>query len=253
MHPLRTRFKEDIVAEFMPPYLGDENKKADKVIIFCEGMPAVPSKRKFLEFWSKKGYWIFHPRYRGAWESNGEFLAQSPEKDILDVIDELTSKKKVTNVWDNTEYEIEPKEIYLFGSSFGGPAALLASRDPRVKKVVCISPVVDWTAPSEEEPIETFGVFVKKSFGEGYRFQQENWNKLKTGQFYNPALHADEIDGNKVMIFHAEDDKVVGVKEVKDFAQKINCKFFLLKKGGHLSSRVITKFWNYLKVKKFME
>ena len=56
MYPLRTRFKKEIVAEFLPPAkLG----KHDKVIIICDGMPGVPKKRPLLEFLSKKDFGLF--------------------------------------------------------------------------------------------------------------------------------------------------------------------------------------------------
>ena len=82
----RTRFRNDIVAEFLPP---TRQGKRHKVIILCDGMPSIPSKEPLVEFLSKKGYWVFYPRWRGAWESGGQFLQKSPEQDILDVISEL--------------------------------------------------------------------------------------------------------------------------------------------------------------------
>jgi len=59
----RTRFKKDIVAEFLPPArLG----KKQKLIVLCDGMPSIPRKQSLMEFLSGKGYWVFYPRYRGA-------------------------------------------------------------------------------------------------------------------------------------------------------------------------------------------
>jgi dipeptidyl aminopeptidase/acylaminoacyl peptidase len=81
----RTRFKKEIVAEFLPPA---RPRKRQKVIILCDGMPGMPRKQALMEFLAAKGYWVFYPRYRGSWESGGKFLQKSPERDILDVIDE---------------------------------------------------------------------------------------------------------------------------------------------------------------------
>ncbi|OGZ44854.1 MAG: hypothetical protein A2844_01070 [Candidatus Ryanbacteria bacterium RIFCSPHIGHO2_01_FULL_48_80] len=127
-YALRTRFKKEIVTEFLPP----RGRDTGKVIIFCSGMPSVPAKREFLEFYSKKGFWTFAPRYRGTWESGGKFLARSPHEDILDIIDELP--RGFISFFDGKRYRVKPKRLYIFGSSFGGPAALLCSRDPRVTK-----------------------------------------------------------------------------------------------------------------------
>src|SRR5579884_2912321 len=79
----RTRFKKEIVAEFLPPI---RRSRKHKVIILCDGMPSVPSKQPLAEFLARHGYWVFYPRWRGAWESDGTFLEKSPAEDIADVI-----------------------------------------------------------------------------------------------------------------------------------------------------------------------
>ena len=245
---MRTRLAGDIVAEFLPA-----KNISGKVIIFCDGLPTLPSKKRLLEFWAKHGYWVIHPRYRGTWESNGEFLAGTPDKDILDIIDDLGQKEEIVSLWDKREFNFSLEEVYIIGSSFGGATALMASRDPRIKKVVCVSPLVDVLAPSEDEHLATFDKLIKSAFGEAYRFADGSWEKLKTGEFFNPVRHAQEIDGSKVMIIHAEDDNVVRMQEVKEFAGKIKCNFISLKKGGHMSANLASRLRFYWKIKKFFK
>lgn len=245
MPPLRTRFKKEIVAEFLVP-----KRPSDKVIIFCDGMPSSPNKRALLEFFVKKGYWVFHPRYRGSWESGGEFLQKSPHQDILDIIDELP--RGFTSSWDRVRYKVAPKKIFIIGGSFGGAAALLCSRDPRIAKVIAISPVVDWQFPSKDEPLDWFFTQVQEAFGEAYRMKRKNWNKLKTGTFYNPIHHAKELDKNKVLIIHAKDDTVVSSKSVEKFVKKVGCQFLLQKRGGHLSTKIILQKRFFQKIKLFL-
>ncbi len=244
MPTLRTRFKKEIIVEFLVP-----KRPSDKVIIFCDGMPGVPNKRALLEFFVKKGYWVFHPRYRGTWESGGEFLQKSPHQDILDIIDELP--KGFTSIWDRVRYKVVSKKIFIIGGSFGGAAALLASKDPRITKILAISPVVDWQAPSKDEPLDWFFEVVKGAFGEAYRMKRKNWNKLKTGTFYNPISEIKKMDAKKIMMIHAKDDTVVSSKSVEKFAKKVGCKFILLKKGGHLSTKIILQKQYYKKIKLF--
>jgi uncharacterized repeat protein (TIGR03803 family) len=50
---------------------------------FDDGMPSIPRKQPLSEFLAAKGFWVIYPRYRGAWESSGEFLAKSSHEDIL--------------------------------------------------------------------------------------------------------------------------------------------------------------------------
>src|SRR5258705_1922339 len=82
----RARFKKEIVCEFLPP---PRSGKKQKIIVLCDGMPSIPRKQGLAEFLAAKGYWVFYPRYREAWESDGELLNTSPDLDFLDVIDEL--------------------------------------------------------------------------------------------------------------------------------------------------------------------
>ncbi len=247
MHTLRTRFgkDKDIVAEFLPPI-----KDLGKVMIFCGGMPGIPKNKEVLELFSKKNYWAMSVRYRGTWESDGEFLARSPEQDILDVMSELD--KPLVNLWDNTEYNIDIKKIVVVGVSFGGPAALLVSGDKRVDKVVGFSPVVDWQSDSPDEPMDFLGEFIKEAFGNGYRFSNENWQRLSRGEFYNPITELDKIDKSKILLFHAVNDMSVTYESVKNFSEKADIKLITIPRGGHIGDWVLKKYKYRRKVWKFL-
>ena len=241
----RTRFKKEIVAEFAKPA-----QKSNKVMIFCDGMPSAPKKRELMEFFVKKGYWVFHPRYRGSWESDGEFLKISPHQDILDIIDQLP--KGFREIGSKLNYKIASSKIHLLAGSFGGPAGLIAGLDNRIHKVVAIAPVVDWQAKSRAEPLDWLYYFVKDGFGNGYRFPKSNWQKLKKGKFYNPVLHIKEFDREKIFIIHAKDDESVSWSSVNKFVKKVGCQYHYFKKGGHISSSVVMKPSLYKKISKFL-
>lgn len=226
----RARFGADIIAEFGIPEGGSK-----KAVILCDGVPTVPSKHKLMRFLMKRGFAVFHMRYRGTWESGGEFLARSPHEDVLDLIDAIP--KGFTGLWEKQSYMIEPENIYVFGSSFGGPAALLAASDPRITKVVVFSPVVDWTEESEEEPFERFMEEIHEGYGGAYRSTDTNWKKLESGEFYNPVRHEKDIPKGKVLMIHAADDTSVSAGPVKAFAERTGCKLIMLQKGGHFGAR----------------
>jgi dipeptidyl aminopeptidase/acylaminoacyl peptidase len=170
----RTRFVGQIVAEFLPP---TRKTKKQKVIILCDGMPSVPRKQPLMEFLSRKGYWVFYPRYRGAWESDGRFLEKSPHEDILDIVSELPNG--ITEIAFGEHFPLSPDEIFVIGGSFGGATALLSSLDPRIKKVVANCPVVDWAVLEEEQSKETsnpsYAAYIREAFGQGYRLSEKNW------------------------------------------------------------------------------
>ncbi len=239
----RTRFKKDIVAEFWAPA---RPGKKTKVIILCDGMPSIPRKQGLASFLADKGYWVFYPRYRGAWESGGEFLKISPHLDIVDVIDELP--KGVREVTFGQKFGLAPEEIFVIGGSFGGAAAILASLDPRVKKVIANCPVVDWGVLARSERAETsnpkYSAYIREAFGKAYRLSDRNWQKLRTGTFYNPAHHVHEIDPSKVLMIHAQDDPYVPYNSVARFAAKTGIKLKSLRRGGHISTdETVRKYW----------
>jgi predicted alpha/beta hydrolase len=114
---------------FLPPA---HKVKQDKVIILCDGMPGMPTKQGLARFLSEKGYWVIYPRYRGSWESGGQFLKKSPHLDISDIIDELPKGLKENTF--GKKFKLSPSEIFVIGGSFGGAAAALKRSGPKSQK-----------------------------------------------------------------------------------------------------------------------
>lgn len=245
----RTRFKKEIVAEFLPPA---RPRKQDKVIILCDGMPSIPRKQALVEFLAGKGYWVFYPRWRGSWESGGQFLERSPHQDILDVVDELPNP--IDELAFGRTFRCSPRKIFVIGGSFGGAASLLCSLDQRISKVIANCPVVDWAILRTEQRKETsnpsYPAYIRAAFGDAYRLSARNWNKLHGGIFYNPMHHVKELTGSKILMFHAKDDPYIPWRGVDHFARQAGIRLKLLSRGGHLSTEyVVRKYW--AEIKKF--
>ena len=239
----RTRFKKEIVAEFLPPA---RPSKQQPVIILCDGMPSIPRKQALVEYLSTKGYWVFYPRWRGAWESGGQFLEHSPHEDVLDIVSELP--KGFQELAFGREFRCSPDKIFVIGGSFGGSAAILSSLDPRITKVIANCPVVDWAILRKEQKKETsnpsYPAYIRAAFGIGYRLSTKNWNKLHGGVFYNPAHHAKDLTASKILMFHAKDDPYIPWKTVDAFARRVGIRLKLLSRGGHLRTEsVVQKYW----------
>ena len=239
----RTRFKKELVAEFLPPA---RPRKKQRVILLCDGMPSVPRKQPLARFLAQKGFWVFYPRWRGAWESGGQLLERPPQQDLSDIIDELP--KGIREIAFGQKFKLSPDEIFVIGGSFGGAAAILASLDPRVKKVIANCPVVDWSILPEEQKKETsnksYAAYIREAFGNGYRLSEKNWNKLRSGTFYNPVHHVQELTPAKILIFHAKDDPYIPWRSVNSFAADAGIKLRLLARGGHLSTeRIVRTYW----------
>lgn len=240
----RTRFG-DIVAEFWVPI-----KSSCRIVIICDGVPSVPSKKTIAGFFARKGFWVFHLRYRGTWESGGEFLCQSPARDVDEIIGAIP--KGFPDLWTGVTYHLTPKEIIVIGSSFGGPAAILATRNPLVTKAIAIAPIVDWSITTKQEPFTEFVRQVTQGFPGAYRCPKKNFKKLLTKKFYNPVDWADALDGKKLFFIHARDDESVPYMPTKKLAKKIGAKYIECANGGHLGSSFLMQREIWKKVHFFM-
>jgi pimeloyl-ACP methyl ester carboxylesterase len=199
-----------------------------------------------VEFLSRKGYWVFYPRWRGAWESGGHFLRLPPQQDLSDILDELP--RGVRELAFGRKFKLSPDEVFVIGGSFGGAAAILSALDPRVKKVVANCPVVDWSILREEQKKETsnrsYVAYIRQAFGNGYRLSERNWNKLRSGTFFNPAHHIKELTPSKILMFHAKDDPYIPWRSVSKFADAAGIRLRLLPRGGHLKTEhIVRAYW----------
>lgn len=226
----RTRFGPDIVAEFMPP-----EQPSSKVLIMTTGCPGYPGgKEEVMDFYARRGYWVIIPRYRGTWESGGSFLEYAPSEDVVTVMDHLGAFE---DLWSGAKHSIHDPEVYLIGGSFGGPAAILASRDTRVKKAATISAVTDWTDQEHTaEPLDVMSAYLPAAFGMTYRGEPNAYLKLAKGDFYNPMHEKETIDGTKLLLIHAKDDRVVHPGPAEVFARETGAAIVLLPSGGHMGA-----------------
>lgn len=144
-------------------------------------------------------------------------------------------------------FRVEHPEVFILGASFGGAAALLASRDPRVVKVAALSPVVDWTKQEgTNEPLdERTEKLILAAWGNGYRLSADPFGKLAAGDFYNPVRKAGEMQGKKILIIHTKDDPTVPFAPAEAFAKEVGAKFVALRTGGHfgVSSALEWRLW----------
>lgn len=245
MNLKRTNFN-GIVAEFLPP-----KKPSNNIAIVCDGLPSLPGRKSDLVKWfSCLGFWTFHIRYKGAWESTGRFLDHDPSEDIFEVIDALPRGFK--SLWDGEEFRVEPDKVVVIGASFGGCAALLASLDQRVDKVIALAPVIDWTKQGSTEPLDWLEHIILDGYPGAFRFDHQDWLRLSRGEFFQPLSCLDQFDANKIFVIHAQDDTVVSIGPTRDFVSSVGCKYVYLKKGDHLSSGRILRWPLSRSVRKFL-
>lgn len=229
-------------------------RQTGKIAIMAIGAPSSSSKKEPMQFLASQGYVVILPRYRGTWESDGNFLEKSPAQDIHDVITELTKKRAVHDVATKKKVPIKVSAIHLFGGSFGGPAVLLNTQLPIVKKVIALSPVIDWSVEGKDEPFDFFVYYSKRGFGGAYRTRHiKDWQKLIQSDFYNPIAHTSEINGKKVFIIHCKDDAVVPYEPVVPFAEKTGATYYLKPKGGHRGFSYLSHKFYWKKIETFLK
>lgn len=228
----------DIILEFSPA----ENEFRG-VVIICDGLPSVPRQKELLAYLSAAGYFVAFPRYRGTWESDGEFLKESPTKDIEDVIN-FIKNNKIKELYAGKEFDIKDKNIYLLGSSFGGSVALSLTESDDVDKIIALSPVVDFKIHNKdgnEQDLLWVGGFIRRAFGQGYRFKDENWNKMVAGEFFNPKQKLNEKEAEKISIIYDQSDKEIDYRKIENYASQNNIKIIKWDNIGHISFSKLSK------------
>jgi esterase/lipase len=250
---IRTRLCKDIVAEVALPTV--KNSKAGRVLILLGGAPSMPSKPEVLNFWASKGYTCILPRFRGTWESDGEFLKYSPHLDVLDIVNEISERGwgGALDLYTGELVKIKVSSIYIIGGSFGGTAALLCSGHKKVKKVVALAPGIDWLYDSIDEPFSVFKTYTRDAFGSAYRAKATSWNKLQNNSMYAPVTVAKELPGDKILILHAADDTVVSIDPVYSFVRDSGAALVEYKRGGHLGLSTSRKAKYYKVIDSFFE
>jgi len=228
----RSRFKE-IVYEFTIP-----QGRQRGIVILLNGMPSVPKLNDLLEILAANGYLTVFPRYQGTWESSGTFLAQSPVKDIQSLCNEILRKRKIVEVYTHREFKIITRNLILIGTSFGGSVALCAASWQSAKKIIALSPVIDWkTCPetATSGASEHMKQFLREGFGEGYRFTDIGWEKFRTGALFSPSRELIKNVAKKITVVYDESDKTIPPAEIVNYAKANGIALNKVKGLGHIS------------------
>lgn len=231
---------KDIVFEFLPV-----EGQSKGTIIICEGLPSVPRRHETLETLKSLGFDVVFPRYRGTWESPGEFLADSPGKDILDIV-ELVKGGELTELYGGKSFEVN-KKVFLIASSFGGGVAMSVIENEDIEGVVALSPVVDFVSHnSEGGETDLFELisFMRSAFGEGYRFKDEDWQKMAKGELFNPPQKLDEDTAKKLFVVYDDSDTSVSERAIEGYCMRNGVRTMKTEGLGHLSfSKVDREMW----------
>lgn len=211
-------------------------------LILCDGLPNAPKNKELLETLAEKGYLVFYPRYRGTWESEGEFLKENPVLDIYEIVS-LIKQNEISELWEDRIFKFNIKKIIVIGVSFGGAVALSCAKNPLIDKVIALSPIFSFRAfniNKNEQDLVHLGTFMSKAFINGYRMNLINWGKLVKGDIFNPLNDLDQENVGKVTLLQSTDDTTVNPKYVKDYAKNLGITLKLYEGKGHFSFSKLT-------------
>ena len=222
IRPLRVKINNMVVE-----YINPVSSVSPKAIIILDGIPSIPRGEKLMNIFASQGYCCFFPRYTGTWESGGEFLAKNPVNEIENFI-----KRIIRGINLGNSHFISDS-IVILGSSFGGAIALSLLQRPEIKKVVALSPVIDF---SQVLGLETLSPFLKKFYPGAYRYSVRNWKKLIRGELISPKKNLEKIrNPERYLILGGAKDEEVKRSELIKFAKKFHFPVKIYDDMVHLS------------------
>jgi len=212
-----------------------------EMIILLPGLPEYPLPKELMFKLAARGYHVVAPRYRGTFESKGNFLAKSPAYDILNLIKFLKKQKKILELYNKQSLKVNFNKLIVLGSSFGGSVALhLAGLTKDVDKYIIIAPVIDFKNHGKkykEQDLKNLGRFLKEAFPFLYRFEDKNYRRLLEGKIIPSALKGFNTL-SEVILIHGKKDDVVSIDNSRFFANKYkNIRLIELEDKGHFSIR----------------
>jgi len=209
-----------IVAESY--YLEKNNGKA---VIFCSGIPGTSSYKEIAKPYIEAGFIFIHPKYLGSWESYGNFSIEGCKKTIIDFVNDLKNKKVRTIFGEN--FDVEIKEIYLVGHSFGGSVALCAGAELDTKGIIALAPVIDYRVQGkenyEEEKMDWLYSFITAGFENVYRNLDETpWKEFCShGSVLNANDYFEKLKTKKILLLHGTQDTSINYNRSKKFCSKL--------------------------------
>lgn len=206
----------DIIAESY--YSKNNNGKA---IIFCSGIPGTSSYIEIAERYVDEGFIFIHPKYLGSWESYGNFSIGGCKKTIVDFVNALKSNKIKTIF--NKDFNLEIKEIFLLGHSFGGSVALCSGAELNINGIIALAPVIDYKIQGkeeyEEEKMDWLYDFLVAGFENVYRnLNSHQWKSFcSTGLMLNASDYLEKLKLKKILVIHGVGDSSINYNRSKQF------------------------------------
>lgn len=208
--------------------------KETPLIILCHGFHSHKNRLRYIQLSTslcKKGISNFRFDFCGHGESEGNFSDITITEAVGDILQSIKFIK-----------DLGYRKIGLFGSSFGGNAAMMAaSKTTDIFILTLDSPVSNY---EEREKILGLTQMVIKWKEKGYRIYEDENHKYRL----NYSLHEDYKNNDSykiarnikipVLIMHGDNDTEVPVSQSIKISKLIpDCKLEIIKGGDHNNSK----------------
>jgi len=195
-------------------------------IILCDGLPSIPYQKNFMNILVNLGYGVLYPRYRGAWESEGIFLEKETGKDISDLAERLVKGLDLEGI------NLTATQITLIATSFGASVALSIAKDKNIKRIIALSPVLDFRKFSN---LNSLKKFLQKMYPSVYRFTNITWDNLASGEAVPSSSSINRNLAPKIFLFGGKQDKEISSLKLISWGKRMCITTRIYDNLGHLS------------------
>ena len=201
-----------IISEF----LAVEN--SDTTLILLDWLPSnISCKRDVMQKLASFWFSSIAPRYKGTWESEGEFLDHNPAEDIKEIINTIRDWEFI-DLYNSTTCKLPSKKIVLIWVSFWWIVALdcidgLRNND----KCLLISPLCDMVKFSHD--LGDIRDFVKNGFWRAYNFSLGNWDNMVNGKLFMTDYSLTRNFSDKIALLYDEKDSSILESDLINFCK----------------------------------
>jgi len=205
----------------------------NKTIIFLGGMPSYFYKNSISENLSQVGFTVIQPFYYGSWVSNGDFSAKNCIQTLTDTIQAINNNT-IINSYNNQLLNLDSKEIYLMGTSFGSTLVqIYKDSEYKLEKRICLAGIPVFEQKYNQQihfnHLE-FIDFIKRGFKNLYRSDSwQEWEKELSGNgefFHDLNLNPDYL------FLQAKDDNMANYSLISSYAQEKQIKANIVEING---------------------
>jgi pimeloyl-ACP methyl ester carboxylesterase len=222
-------------------YRAAEDLSAGKpVLVCCHGCPSHPydhTPARFESYADK--YLLAFLHYEGTWESDGVCTLQNAVDSVLQVANHLRSGEG-NDLRSGESIRWSIGEVFLIGASFGGSVVLVsAAKDPLIKRVVAIAPVVSFEdhddGSFEEEDLALTWKAISNAWRHLWRVDKEHWDRMVSGAAdLNPVQYTNVLMEKNVLIVHGTADNSIAYQRSAAFIDHIGGNLHLVEGASHL-------------------